>query len=495
MRTAFFTICTNSYIAYARILMDDIARHHPGASRYVVLADEPHIDLSDDNFEVILARDLGIPTFESLTFRYSVTELCTALKPHAFLELFRRGAEICLYLDPDISIFLPLTEALTAVTDGQAALTPHRLGPQTTTGWPDDRQLLQVGAYNLGFVALRHTPEVAERVTWWARQLEHGCVVNLPEGLFVDQKWMDLWPSFCSGTVILRHPGYNVAYWNLAERKVEKRGNGFEVNGVPLVFFHFSGVMPDRRDLLSKYRQVFTGANIGDANELLQAYIAELQRKGFDEQKALPCAYSLFDNGVLIPPFGRSLYRRNEGAFPDPRHAVFQALQAPASGAAGAELTVAAVELWELRKDLQAAFDIDTPEGQHGFRTLVRRQRAPRRRRLDLREAGRRPHGAQRQFRSCSQFRSDDGAAGGGCLCAVRTAATDVAPAADGFPRVYAQDGLQDRLCDRQQRCRYAQVARRRVAHRSPEGGLRRRAGNAQPCGNMSRRQDPVRGQ
>jgi hypothetical protein len=206
MRTAFFTICTNNNIAYARVLMDGVALHHPEASRYVILADEPRIDLSQENFEVILARDLPIPEFEILTFRYSVVELCTAIKPYAFLEFFRREFGACIYLDPDIAVFAPLKEAMAALIDGQAALTPHRLRPQSNSGWPEDRQLLQVGAYNLGFLALKHTAEVLNTVAWWANQLQRGCVVNLQEGLFVDQKWMDLWPSFCPGNDNLAPP-------------------------------------------------------------------------------------------------------------------------------------------------------------------------------------------------------------------------------------------------------------------------------------------------
>src|SRR6185369_12515467 len=367
MRSAFFTICTNNYIAYARTLLQGVAAHHPDAARFLILADEPRVDLAQDSFEVILARDLTVPEFDNFSFRYSVVELCTALKPYAFLELFQRDFDACIYLDPDIAVFAPLSAALAALSEGQAVLTPHRLTPQTGSAWPTDRQLLQVGAYNLGFLALRHTPDVVGNVAWWANQLERGCVVNLQESLFVDQKWMDLWPSFCEGTKILRHPGYNVAYWNLGERKVEKCSGGYQVNGAPLVFFHFSGVMPDRRDILSTFNDYFSAANIGDANDLLQAYITKLEINGYNEQKGIVCAYSLFANGLLIPPFARPLFRRYEASFPDPRRSVYSALQSPAAGTAGAKFTVAAEELWRLRQDLQQAFDIETPEGQQGY--------------------------------------------------------------------------------------------------------------------------------
>jgi glycosyltransferase involved in cell wall biosynthesis len=370
MQTAFFTICATNYVAFARMLMQGIARHHPDAARYLVLADEPHVDLSGDGFKVILARDLALPEFDSFCFRYEISELCTAIKPYAFLELFKRNFECCIFLDPDICVHGPLDEALNALSgDAQSVLTPHRLTPDVRSGWPTDRDLLQVGAYNLGFLALKRTREVVGLVEWWARRLEKDCLVALERGLFVDQKWIDLWPSFCAGTTILRHPGYNVAYWNLAERKIERSGDRYLVNGQRLVFFHFSGVMPHRPDVLSKYQVQFTSSNIGAADELLQSYITAVLASGHAELERIACSYARFENGVPIPPLARSLFRRDERRFPDPFRSVFRALQEPSDKVAPnpeGVVSVAAYEAWKVRIDVQQTFAINTAEGQVG---------------------------------------------------------------------------------------------------------------------------------
>ena len=368
MRTAFFTICAANYIAFARLLMRGIARHHPDAARYVILVDEHGTDLAGGDFEVIHARELELPEFQNFCFRYNITELCTAIKPYAILALLERGYDGCVYLDPDVAVYAPLEEALAALAgDGQAVLTPHRLTPGTGTDWPQDSDLLKVGAYNLGFLAVRRTPQVVALVRWWAERLERECLIALERGLFVDQKWMDLWPSFCPGTAILRHPGYNVAYWNLAERKVERSARGYLVNGAPLVFFHFSGVMPHRRDMLSRFHASHTAGNIGDANLLLQSYLDELFDAGHAQLKRIACSYSVFENGVPIPALARTLFRRDEARFPDPYRTVFQALQAPSQDVApnpAGVVSGAAHELWRLRHDLHQAFHIDTAQGQ-----------------------------------------------------------------------------------------------------------------------------------
>ena len=57
--------------------------------------------------------------------------------------------------------------------------------------------------------------------------------MRVEEGLFVDQKWIDLVPGFYPDVGIIHHPGYNVAYWNLHCRRVEI-GDQIRVNGEPL---------------------------------------------------------------------------------------------------------------------------------------------------------------------------------------------------------------------------------------------------------------------
>lgn len=139
----------------------------------------------------------------------------------------------------------------------EAILTPHLLQPAEYDEM-DDIKMLQYGIYNLGFLALRNTKSVINFVKWWGRRLEHHCVIKLEAGLFVDQKWADLLPAFVSGTRILHHSGYNIAYWNLPQRKiVTKDGNWFS-NDQPLRFVHFSGNNLDDLNNFSRHSQQAT---------------------------------------------------------------------------------------------------------------------------------------------------------------------------------------------------------------------------------------------
>jgi hypothetical protein len=69
--------------------------------------------------------------------------------------------------------------------------------------------------------------------------------------LYVDQRWLDLLAASSYTVGVVRDPGFNVAYWNLHERKLALDDNGtWSVNKQPLKFFHFSGF--DRERLTTK---------------------------------------------------------------------------------------------------------------------------------------------------------------------------------------------------------------------------------------------------
>jgi len=242
MSPTFFTICAKNFTAYAKTLYASIREHHPDAEMYMFLCDglDSGYDPTVLPFPVVSLDRLNIPDVEAMSLRYNITEFNTAIKPFAFAYLFKKlGKENVVYLDPDILVTSPFEEVFAAFDKGaECILTPHILRPAEHVESSDDKMLL-FGIYNLGFIGLRNTQSVQEIVDWWGRRLEHGCVIDLQKGMFVDQKWADLFPAFISDTVILHHPGYNVAYWNLSQRTITAVAGRWYANGQPLRFVHF----------------------------------------------------------------------------------------------------------------------------------------------------------------------------------------------------------------------------------------------------------------
>src|SRR5690606_34503766 len=144
--------------------------------------------------------------------------------------LFAKGYDRVVYLDPDIVVHRRFDEVFRALDGGASTvLTPHALAPNLHLEGPNDLNFLQSGVYNLGFMALRQTPETLATLEWWQTRLRTECVTNRVEhGLFSDQKFVDLWPAYCPDTHILRDPSYNVAYWNLDSRTIRRRGGTYE---------------------------------------------------------------------------------------------------------------------------------------------------------------------------------------------------------------------------------------------------------------------------
>src|SRR5439155_5106264 len=78
-----FTIIARNYLAFARALTESFLAHHPQGQVFVLLVDEIEggLVLAQEKLIAVLARDIGIPEFKQMAFRYTVTELNTAVKP------------------------------------------------------------------------------------------------------------------------------------------------------------------------------------------------------------------------------------------------------------------------------------------------------------------------------------------------------------------------------------------------------------------------------
>ena len=274
-------------------------------------------------------------------FQYNVTELNTAAKPFLLEYLFKHfGLKKLVYLDPDILLFASLQPVAELLDVHSVVLTPHMTEPTEDEHKPNEIDILRAGAYNLGFCALANNAETAKLLDWWKARLYHQCVIDMDHGLFVDQKWLDLAPGYFDGVFILRHPGYNIAYWNLHSRQVAVHDGKPTVNGAPVTLFHFSGFNPLEPDLVSRHQDRYTMADLGELRKLFELYRERLLAHHYAECRNWPYAYGCFDNGACIPDFVRRIYRRlgdRAAVFgnpfqPDARGTFFRWLNGPITG-------------------------------------------------------------------------------------------------------------------------------------------------------------------
>lgn len=299
------TIVSKNYLSLAETVAASYLRHHPEHDFIVVLVDraDDYVGATlDCGAQVVEIGNFAIPDISRFIYRYSIMELNTAVKPFVLEDLFVRGGyETLLYIDPDIYVFKPFDHVYQALRTASIVLTPHMRRPVYDGAQPSDATIVQSGTYNLGFLGLRNDATARTLLSWWMTKLHKDCVVDIPNGLFVDQKWIDLVPGFFPDHKILYEPGYNVAYWNLHERPISERDGEWLAGGEPLYFFHFSGYSPLVPQRLSKHQTRHNLLALPVLRKLTDFYAQTLLAAGFFDSSVWPYAFETLPNGVSLP--------------------------------------------------------------------------------------------------------------------------------------------------------------------------------------------------
>lgn len=323
------TVVARNYVAQARVLAESLRRWNPAVQLTVLLVDDVHrgFDPSAELFDVVHAGDLAnVPFFEFLAFKYNVLELSTALKPFLMEHLLATdpGCTSVVYLDPDVLVCRPLDDLAQLLTHHAVLLTPHLLSPLPDEKMPNERDILLVGAYNLGFIGVARGEPGEQLLAWWRQRVyDHGAS-HVAAGLFTDQRWVDLVPSLYSGVHVLRDPAFNVAYWNLHERGASLRlADGTVCSGsVPISFFHYSGFSPQRPESISVYQRRYEFGDFPALAEVYRLISERLRANGHDAQRLTPYGFGSFHNGQVVPELARRYVREGglaaAAAFGDP---------------------------------------------------------------------------------------------------------------------------------------------------------------------------------
>ena len=319
-----FTSCALNYTPKSRLLLRSLREHAPDVKICLALGDRL------DGFEEELAEQFDhvypITDFPELSdpawiYRHQIVELCTAIKPFVLRKILERDdCEGVFYFDPDMVLFSDIEEMINDLRNNDILLTPHLTDPEKTIRGIEDNELsaLRHGTYNLGYVGVRKSDEGIRFADWWSARLKRWCREDIPAGIFTDQKWIDLVPGFFENVKILRHPGYNVASWNMTNREITKNKKGkYLVNGKPLVFYHFTGFDSGAHVVMAN---IYSKGN--DAvTELVKWYKDSTDKLGEDSIAKVKWAYTNYDDGSPISGQEREVYRtRNDlqTAFPNP---------------------------------------------------------------------------------------------------------------------------------------------------------------------------------
>ena len=320
-----FTCSAPNYVGKARVLFESLRRHAPRLVVHWLVADRRQPELAAlvgdevDHVSFLEDLDLDLEDGEGWWFLHDVVELSTAIKPFMARRLLaREDCDLVVYLDPDVALFSAVDDLLSAAENASVLLTPHLLRPESAPKPIFDNELccLRNGVFNLGFVAVRDCDEGHAFLAWWAERCRLLCTAEPGTGAFTDQKWIDLAPIFFPGISIVRDARFNVAAWNVGQRRVTGTfDEGFRVDGRSLGFYHFTGLDS------GAHQQVIDFYAAGDrAVHMLVQWYGHRSRF-LTPARGLDWSLGRYDDGWEILPHHRRLYRERadlRAAFPDP---------------------------------------------------------------------------------------------------------------------------------------------------------------------------------
>lgn len=303
-----FTVTNLAYLPKALVLADSLFEHDGVKLNIYIIDRKIAIDFPVSNANFIWIEDVGFSDIYVLAFKYDITEFSTSLKPGITLKLLEAYSTV-IFLDPDTCLYNSITPILKDLDAHSIVLTPHYTIPQSNVLPDSDIAMMRFGSFNLGFFAVKKSEQSLHFLNWWNDRCRRFCYFETQFGLSTDQKWVSIAPCFFEDLYVSFNLGYNVAFWNLHERQINRDSSGalFVNNQYPLIFFHFSSFDEIKPELLSTRPFIKNSEADESLIEISIAYRDALKKY----KKLAPIVRYAFDymsNGDYISPTLRRAY-------------------------------------------------------------------------------------------------------------------------------------------------------------------------------------------
>jgi hypothetical protein len=291
-----YTVCSLNRLGQVKALAKTLRQHNPDYHFFACLADEINGRIDTEEYKDITFIPLSsvpVKNAKELTARYDIFELSCALKAYFGNYLMQQyNADVLLYFDTDICVYNSFLAIEEALKQNSILLTPHYSSPIPADGkYPLERDVLNSGLYNGGFIGMRNDETSRQFLQWWQDRLYDQAFNNVCEGMMVDQLWLNLVPLFFDSVNIFTNPGCNTAYWNLHERTLSEKESTVMLNNEPLIFFHFSGFSIDQPERLSTHQNRFRAKENSVLMKLVKDYRQLLKENDFETYLPMECVY------------------------------------------------------------------------------------------------------------------------------------------------------------------------------------------------------------
>jgi hypothetical protein len=292
--TVAFTVVTPNYLAHAYSLRNSFLQHNSNCNFFICLVgNEEHVP-EKKGYDFFYLSQLEDERIAGMAERYNPFELSCALKPYFAYHILTAdpAVERLIYLDGDMCVF----GAFSLLTNAAITLSPHRTSNVNYIEGLNNFStisLLKYGVYNAGYFELQPKPEAFRFLKWWQMLMENYAYNKPEEHMFTDQLWLTTVPSFFDDVFINKNPGYNVGFWNLIERKLVAVDNGYNVNGEPLVLFHYSNYKIEEPDRLVNFDDPYLSfTTLKELRPVFERYRQGILEADYEKMKMLPYPFS-----------------------------------------------------------------------------------------------------------------------------------------------------------------------------------------------------------
>jgi len=275
------SLSTRSHLPLMRTLALSARKHFPGPIYLLVLdSDEPGL-IPDGTTRVRMDEVIDPALWREMSGRYTVLEQCCVLKSFLMRFIARTAGCPVIYLDADTYLLAPLDPLLPSQPDFSVFLTPHLFIPLSGERHAEEIGMLRAGVYNGGVVGVGLDEDGLRFLDWWADRVSRYAYDTQEQGVFTDQRWLDLVPSLFRNVYVSRESGLNVGHWRVGSERdfSEDSSGGLAFCGERVTLMHMSGFKAARPDLLAQHLRppVTQGTPLG---RFLQRYAIELGRNG-----------------------------------------------------------------------------------------------------------------------------------------------------------------------------------------------------------------------
>jgi hypothetical protein len=285
---AYVTCFDQRYLARALVMLRSLRRHDPEAEIFPLCFDpvafEVIAGLADAKITPIATEEIGAfePRLGERGGR-SRWEFYATHKPVLPLYVFDRRSDIgaIAHIDADTFFYASPQPLFDEIGPASLALSPHRFSPIY-------ERLIVYGRFNAGFIYWRRDLIGRRCLDDYRTDCLRWCKPRAePDGRFMNQGYLTSWWRRYPSVHVIRHPGVNLAYWNIARHEITETPV-LSVDGEALIFHHFSNVHQDGRGYWHcPHREL--GANLEvTLRAIYRPYLEEVEETADELRRRIP---------------------------------------------------------------------------------------------------------------------------------------------------------------------------------------------------------------